>query len=145
MRKAELAAYLAFLGVTSKLMQRHNTMPMQKPHKYHLRPGYGSEELLLEFFPDSSESQFINDLMNTLKGINPFVDAVEDLWMNDEIVFQVSSDVGSFVFTKDNWGFAFIMADNNQLAIKCINEILKSSKLFVKEEVDFEKYKDLKT
>ena len=118
---------------------------MEKPYKYHLRPGYGSDKLLLEFILDSSDTKFYQDLLTTLKDINPKVDAVEDLWMNDEVLLQITSDEGSFLLSKDIWDFAFIMAEKNQSAIKCVDEILNNSNLFEKEEVNFENYKNLKT
>jgi len=115
-----------------------------KPYKYHLRPGYGSTELLLQFFLDDADTAFNSDLLTTLKTINPQIEAIQDLWMNDEVIFQISSNEGSFSLSKDIWGFAFIMADSNQLAIKRIAEILERSALFEKEEVDFDNYKDVK-
>ena len=55
----------------------------------------------------------------------------------------ISSDKGDFLFSKDVWDFAFILADNNQSCIKLIDEMLNNSSLFKKEEVDFEKYKNI--
>ena len=117
---------------------------MAKPYQYLLRPGYGSQELLLEFFLDSTDTQFENDLFTTLQSINPKVETAEDLWMNDEMLLQVSSDKGAFTLSRDNWDFVFIMAANNQLCIKLIDEILINSELFKKGEVDIDKYKNLR-
>ena len=64
--------------------------------------------------------------------------------MNDEVLFKISSDKGSFLLSKDIWGFAFIMADENQRVIECIDEILKNNSLFERQEVDFEKYRSFK-
>jgi hypothetical protein len=116
-----------------------------RPHKYLLRPGYGSDKLLLEFILDSSDTDLYQDLFTTLKDINPKIEAVDDLWVNDEILLHISSDNGDFLFSKDFWGFVFILADNNQSCIKLIDEILNNSSWFKKEEVDFEKYKNVKT
>ena len=132
-------------AVSGKLTRLLKVQSLGKPYKYHLRPGYGSDKLLLEFILDSSDTKFDKDLLATLKDINPKVDRVEDLWMNDEVLLQVSSDKGSFLLSKDIWDFAFIMAEKNQSVIKCIDEILNNSNLFEKEEVDFENYKNLKT
>jgi hypothetical protein len=114
-----------------------------KPYKYHLRPGYGSNELLLEFLLDRTDSEFEHDLFISLQNINPRVDKVNDLWMNDEILLYVSSDKGAFTFSRDIWDFAFITAENNQPCIELIDEMLNSSNLFEKIEVDFENYKKL--
>lgn len=45
----------------------------------------------------------------------------------------------------DTWDFVFIHGDNNQEDIYRIDEILKTSNQFIKKEVDFEKYKKVKT
>ena len=119
---------------------KHNLLT--KPYKYRLRPGYGSDKLLLEFYLANKESEFQKDLFKTLKDLNPKIDTVEDLWMNDEVLLEVSSENGKFTLSRDIWDFAFIMADNNQPCIKLIDEILKSSNLFKKEEVNFEDYKN---
>jgi hypothetical protein len=115
-----------------------------KPYKYRLRPGYGSDKLLLEFLLTNTDPEFNKDLFTTLNVLKPRVEKVEDLWMNDEVLLEVSSEMWNFTLSKDIWDFAFIMADNNQLCIKRIDEILCKSSLFEKEEVDFEKYKLLK-
>jgi hypothetical protein len=127
-------------GVISWCNHKINTLA--KPYKYHLRPGYGSDELLLEFFLDDTDTAFNTDLLATLQAINPQIEAVQDLWMNDEVIFQISSSEGSFSLSKDIWGFAFIMAGSNQLAVKHIAKILAHSALFEKEEVDFNNYKN---
>ena len=118
---------------------------MARPYKYHLRPSHGSDKLLLEFLLDRTNTEFDKDLFTALKDINPKVDAVEDLWMNDEVLLHVSSDQGAFTLSKDIWDFEFVMAENNQPCFKLIDELLRNNNLFVKEEVDFENYKDLKT
>ena len=105
-----------------------------------MRPAYGSAELLLEFFIDSAE-EFLKDLFETLESIEPKVESLKDLWMNDEVLFNLTSTQGEFWLSKDIWGFAFIMAEKNQSCIIHINEILNKSNLFEKVEVDFEKYK----
>ncbi len=130
-------------GKLTKPLPKHN--PMSKPYKYRLRPGYSSAKLLLEFILANTETEFHKDLFTTLKDLNPKVDTVEDLWMNDEVLLQVSSDIGKFTLSIDTWGFAFIIADNNQSCINLMDEILNRSNLFKKEEVNFEDYKYVMT
>ncbi|GAB3867471.1 hypothetical protein GCM10028824_09930 [Hymenobacter segetis] len=98
----------------------------------------------MEFLLDSSDADFNSDLLATIQDINPKIDGVIDLWMNDEVIFQISSSKGWFSLSKDIWDFAFIMADNNQPIIKLIAEFLGRSNLFEKEEVDFDDYKEIK-
>jgi hypothetical protein len=112
-----------------------------KQYKYHLRPGYGSKQLLLQFFPDIADTVFEKDLFSALQEIHPSVQDVQYLWMNDEVVLTVCCDKGEFQYSKDVWGFAFIMAEENQDCVLAIDELLKLDNLFFKEDVDFEQYK----
>jgi hypothetical protein len=98
----------------------------------------------LQFFLDSTDVYFNADLLGALKEINPEIYEVTDLWMNDEVIFQISSNEGSFSLSRDVWDFAFIMADNNQALIKLIAGILECSELFESGEVDLNNYKETK-
>lgn len=82
--------------------------------------------------------------MATLRAINPRIDAIHDLWMNDEMILEISSDEGPFWLSKDTWDLAFITTHKNQSIIKRIDALLSNSALFEKEDVDFEDYKGLK-
>jgi hypothetical protein len=66
---------------------------------------------------------------------------IDDLWMNDEILVTIDSEIGKFIISKDIWGFAFVMADNNQEGLARMNSILENATLFEKVEVDFDNYK----
>jgi len=116
---------------------------VRKPYIYRLRPGYGSDKLLLEFMLADLGAEFINDLLIALHAISPVVDSVEELWLNDEVLMRVSSTQGAFLLAKNTWGFAFLTAEENQSCLKCITDILNDSSLFEREEVDFEKYNNL--
>jgi hypothetical protein len=106
-----------------------------------LRPGYKSQDLLIEIFSGAEDEYFLTDLLDSISEINPKVDKMNDLWINDEIEIKVSSDIGSFFISKDIWDLAFIMSDNNQECINKINLILLQDKNFHKAEVNFEDYK----
>jgi hypothetical protein len=110
-------------------------------YKYHLRPGYQSQDLLIEIFSGVENEYFLTDLLDLIAAINPKIDKISDLWMNDEILMEVSSDVGFFSISKDIWDFAFIMSDHNQECIKKISLLLSENENFQKVEVNFEKYK----
>ena len=110
-------------------------------YKYYLRPGYKSQDLLIEIFSGGEDECFLTDLLDSISEINPKVDKMNDLWMNDEIEIEVSSDIGLFYVSKDIWDLAFIMSDNNQECINKINLILLKDKNFHKTEVNFEDYK----
>jgi hypothetical protein len=110
-------------------------------YKYHLRPGYKSQDLLIEIFSGVEDEYFLTDLLDSITAINPKVDKINDLWMNDEILMELSSDLGLFSISKDIWDLAFIMSDNNQECINRINLLLSENKNFEKVEVNFEDYK----
>lgn len=110
-------------------------------YKYHLRPGYKSQNLLIEIFSGVENEYFMTDLLGSMASINPKIDEINDLWMNDEILMEVSSDIGLFSISKDIWDFAFITADDNQECIIKIDLLLDTNKHFQKVGVDFEKYK----
>ena len=110
-------------------------------YKYHFRPAYNSEDLLIEIFSGVEDKNFITDLFNSIKEINPEIESIMDLWMNDEVIFQVKSDIGFFSISKDIWDFAFIQSEKDQECMNKINSILFKNIHFQKVEVDFENYK----
>lgn len=110
-------------------------------YHYYFRPGYQSEELLIDIFGGAENETFFPDFMNAIKEINPNMIDILDLWMNDEVLMTIDSAVGKFTVSRDIWGFAFIMADNNQEGLHRINSILEQAEQFEKVPVDFENYK----
>jgi hypothetical protein len=110
-------------------------------YKYHLRPAYKSQKLLIEIFGGAENEGFFSDFFDSITEINPIVDKISDLWMNDEYIFDVSSEIGSFSISKDIWGFAFILSDDNQECLNKINLMLLKDQNFQKIEVNFEDYK----
>jgi hypothetical protein len=81
-----------------------------------------------------------DDLFDALKSINPRISGVTDLWMNDEFLYHVDSDKGHFILSRDTWGFAFIISDDNQTCISTVDRILAQDERFKKIEVDHNKY-----
>ncbi|MCR4032509.1 MULTISPECIES: hypothetical protein [Flavobacterium] len=110
-------------------------------YQYYFRPGYKSENLLIEVFDGAENESFVSDFVFALSEIQPKMIEVSDLWMNDEILLSYDSEIGQFTLSKDIWGFAFIMAENNQDGLIRMNSILENSEWFKKVEVDFEKYR----
>lgn len=110
-------------------------------YQYYFRPGYQSEELLIDIFGGAEKESFFPDFMEAIKEIKPKMNDILDLWMNDEVLMTIDSDAGTFTVSKDIWGLAFIMADNNQEGLQRINSILEQSQQFEKVDVDFENYK----
>jgi len=109
-------------------------------YQYKFRPAYGGNNLLLEFFT-GSEDDLISDLFEAFAELDFKTESITDLWMNDEVMLEISTTVGDFSLSKDIWGFVFIMADSNQSGIKILNEYLIKSGKFEKLDVDFNLYK----
>jgi hypothetical protein len=110
-------------------------------YKYHFRPAYKSQNLLIEIFNGTENEDFFSDFFDSIIEINPKVDKINDLWMNDEYVLDITSNIGSFSISKDICDLVFITSDNNQEGLKTINSILINHKNFQKVEVNFEDYK----
>lgn len=109
-------------------------------YNYRIRPGYGSEKLLIEFVKGVEKETFLTDLKEALSQIDLKFEEIEDLWVNNEILFHVNSSEGKFLLSKDLWDYAFIMADDNQECVKRIDVILSKDGNFIREEVDFSEY-----
>lgn len=110
-------------------------------YKYHFRPGYQSDDLLIDVFDGAERVTFIQDFMSAINELKPKMIDIVDLWMNDEVLMTIDSEAGQFIISKDIWGFAFVMAENNQNCLVKINSILENAEMFEKIEVDFENYK----
>lgn len=108
--------------------------------KFRLRPAYGSTELLIEFISGPEKSNFLSLLETALSPIKIVITGSKDLWVNDEMLFEGSSDLGSFHLSIDDWGFAFLMSKENQNLIIEIDSILNKNPNFEKELVDFKNY-----
>lgn len=114
---------------------------IKKEFSYKLRPGYGSEELLIEFVKTGEADDFIKMLLDLLsKGGFQYGDT-SDVWMNDEIWIHLNSMHGNVTLTRDIYDLFFILADKNQQDILKIDELLMKSGKFHKEKVDFDDYK----
>ena len=116
-------------------------MKSESKYNYHYRPGYGSNNLLIEFISGVESKNFGEDLFDAIKEINPKILGQTDLWMNDEFIYEINSNNGHFMLSKDIWDMAFIMSEDNQPCISIIDQILIRDKRFEKIEVDYNKYK----
>lgn len=114
-------------------------MKQSATYKYHLRPGYDSGNLLIEFISGVEKVSFEPDLLEALKKLEPLLIEQQDLWMNDETLFLLESNVGSFSISKDIWDLAFIMSEDQNCIVK-INELLLTDQKFEMIDVDHKKY-----
>ncbi len=114
---------------------------MRPKHRYKVRPGYGTKNLLIEFNPVEDSEYFLFELMKMLSLFGFEQQGKIDLWMNDEILVTMRSMNGCITLSLDIYGIIFILATNNQTDILRIDGMLQSSKGFEKEEVDFTTYR----
>ncbi len=99
-------------------------------YTYKMRPEYNSKNLLLEFSQGVENENFISDLINELSVFEMKIFDIADLWMNDEVIMNLNSNIGNFILSKDIWGLAFILSDVNQEGIIKIDSILSKSNKF---------------
>ncbi|MEO8237068.1 MAG: hypothetical protein ABI576_03095 [Flavobacterium sp.] len=76
-------------------------------YKYYFRPGYQSQDLLIDIFDGAESETFNADFLNAIAEVNPRMIDIVDLWMNDEVLMTFDSEAGQFTISKDIWGFAF--------------------------------------
>ena len=106
-------------------------------HSYRVRPGYGSDKLLIEFGPSFGDPQFWADLKSVFlrQGFKPGKSGHYVVG-----VFTIlDSPAGLFKLEDDGWA-GFIVADKNQAAVHYLDQVFQSSSLFRKEEVDYSEY-----
>lgn len=113
---------------------------MGTQYSYYLRPGYGTKALLIEFNKGSGSDTLVRDLLNALAPINATISETLDLWMNDEMVYSLKTDVGKLELSHGAYDFVFIMAWTNQKGILRVNELLEAHPDFTRDPVDFRKY-----
>ncbi|NHF60876.1 hypothetical protein FK220_016095 [Flavobacteriaceae bacterium TP-CH-4] len=114
---------------------------MDDKYRYKLRPGYGSEKLLLEFDAVETPEYFLLELVNMLSLCGFEQMGTIDLWMNDEILIGMRSTNGTITLSLNIWGMIFIVGNHNQQDILRIDELLALSQAFEKQEVDFSAYR----
>ena len=84
-------------------MERVNTCTFK------VRPGYGSKVEMIEVW-GIEPKLFLEKLKPVLLDINATKASVTDLWVNDEIILQFGSDIGSFNVSFGHYGDIFIMS-----------------------------------
>ena len=117
-----------------------NKLPMEHSsrYSYKLRPGYGSNELLIEMdSKDQADLQFDQILIPLLEqnGFKP--GELKDPWQN----FIFHSSQGTVSISWDLSNFFIIGEDGNQADILKIDQILSGNPLFEKINVNYSDYK----
>jgi hypothetical protein len=114
---------------------------MDSEYSFIRRPGYGSKNYLIEILSSESESVILTDLLSAIKELNPKLNDIQDLWMNDEILIHIECDRGQFIFSHDIWGLTFLTADEDQALVNHISNILSQHPKYSKLEVNDSDYK----
>ncbi|TSJ46375.1 hypothetical protein [Fluviicola chungangensis] len=116
---------------------------MENPIKYSykLRPGYGSDELLIELDGKDQPDELQTDLILILEQNGFKLTELKDIWQNDEWSFIFRSQQGVVLLSRDTvWDFFFLMGENNQADILKLDEILSKNPLFEKLNVNNSDY-----
>jgi hypothetical protein len=95
---------------------------------------------LIEIFTNVEREDFMDQFYGAITVMEPIIEDVKDLWMNDEVLFTIRTKFGDLLFSKDIWGTAFVMS-KNQDCLERVNSLLENNNKFHKVQVDFEKYK----
>jgi len=105
---------------------------MKTVYKYTTRSAEGSGKLLIEFTDLPRDKEFIKQLIRALKPLNVQVVNYDDLWINEEIALNASSDIGPIAICRDKHGYYFIAANDNQDAIMLLDAMLSKNPLYIK-------------
>ncbi|MEO5911840.1 MAG: hypothetical protein ABIP95_13195 [Pelobium sp.] len=112
-------------------------------YKYHFRPGFESDKMLLEFISNVENENFKTDILEAIANLNPEIIEKEEIWVNDEILYKISTKIGELILSIDNWNIAFISCENNDL-MNQLNDLVIKSEKFEKVEVDFDNFRKRK-
>lgn len=119
---------------------------MPEPHRFKIRPGYGSKLLLVEFCGDHRADDFpdVSTILLAALGAQPGPAVsrreVEIALATDCYTGTWVYDKGSYLIDDDTWGLWIHCEENNQQVVADIERALLGSGLFVRENVDFDDY-----
>lgn len=109
---------------------------MTKKYKYKLRPGYKTNDLLIEFDVVEKPDLLIHVIIELLSDAGFEIPDIPDVIGNGELWIEVTSKQGSAFINIDNWDIIFILANNSQRTILYIDAILLGSGHFLKLDTD---------
>jgi hypothetical protein len=112
----------------------------KKKYKYHFRPGYNSEKLIIEIFDVVDGKKFGKDFLAAIKEISPKVVKDDENWDFDSASYDLYTDLGKAILSMDAYDLVFIEADDNQNCLIKIDSILQNDERFEKVEVDSKNY-----
>lgn len=114
--------------------------------RFSIRPGYGSDILLLEFLGDHRGSAFPNVGALLAEALDARAVPMTHVALDRATAFDESFQAwryagGEYHLDDDGW-FLFILAPaSNQAVMADLERVLLASGRFIKEEVDFAQYR----
>lgn len=116
-------------------------MKPNSAYTFKLRPGYGSEELLIELDGKDQPDELQTDLILLLEQNGFKLTELKDMWQNNEWSFIFRSKQGVVQLSRDSiWDLFFIMGENNQSDILKLDKLLLKNPLFEKLNVNYSDY-----
>ncbi|MEW6469604.1 MAG: hypothetical protein AB1458_11800 [Bacteroidota bacterium] len=112
----------------------------EKRYTYKYRPAYGGMEMMIEFGWGTASDPLLAALSAVLAPVRLQVVSQEDIWANDEICWQLHSDLGPFRLSRDTWGGLFLEAPQNQEGLEKLHRMLSESDMFNSEAADDRDY-----
>ena len=110
-------------------------------YTYTLKSGFDSPQMFIEFKVLEDREYFLFEILHML-GLAGFESQeMLNLWMNDSIAVNLKSANGTITVSLDLSGVLTIKGNQNQNDIFRIDKLLQLSKAFLKEEIDFPKYR----
>ncbi len=117
------------------------TMSQNTKHAFSVRPAYHSEELLIEFWGETHSPDYpkLGIILATALKACPRDDLSKSSFDTSAYAWEYAN--GSYLIDKDNWAIFILAPQNNAQIMADIEQVLLSSGLFFKNEVDFKDYR----
>lgn len=91
-----------------------------------------SGNISIEFIDPPADKDFIKQLIRAFESLNVQVINYEDLWIHDEIIFNVSSNIGKFTIFRNSKDHYFIEATENPDATLLLDSLLSKDPIYRK-------------
>lgn len=101
-------------------------------YKFTTRESEPSGNLIIEFLDLPQDKDFVKQLIRTFKPINIVVENYKDIWEQEEIVINASSDVGPFTIYRDAADYYYITVNDNPGTMKILEGLLIANSAFYK-------------
>jgi hypothetical protein len=119
---------------------------MADPIRFRVRPGYHSENLLVEFCADNRAADFpdvaelLRQALRSQRKKHPSFDEANIAMTLDRFIGFWSYPGGTYEIDDDIWGLFVRAEENNRQVIAEVERALLATGQFVKEDVDFADY-----